>query len=124
MPAPRALPASTSREQQAVEIAKALRRDVKLLLLDEPTSSLTPHEVRGLFTLLRRLRDRGVAIVFISHRIEEALDLCDRIVVLRDGRLISNTPSTRPIAPASSPTWPGIRCRPAHPVPRAVRTRS
>ena len=80
-------------DQQAVEIAKALRRDLKLLLLDEPTSSLTPHEVRGLFTLLRRLRDRGVAIVFISHRIEEALDLCDRIVVLRDGRLISNTPS-------------------------------
>lgn len=82
-------------DQQAVEIAKALRRDVKLLLLDEPTSSLTPHEVRGLFTLLRRLRDRGVALVFISHRIEEALDLCDRIVVLRDGRLISNTPSTK-----------------------------
>jgi ABC-type sugar transport system ATPase subunit len=79
-------------DQQAVEIAKALRLDLKLLLLDEPTSSLTPHEVDGLFRLLRKLKDRGTAIVFISHRIEEALALCDRIVVLRDGRLISTLP--------------------------------
>jgi len=76
-------------DQQAVEIAKALRLDLKLLLLDEPTSSLTPHEVEGLFRLLKELRSRGTAIVFISHRIEEALSLCDRIVVLRDGRLVS-----------------------------------
>ncbi len=80
-------------DQQAVEIAKALRLDLKLLLLDEPTSSLTPHEVDGLFRLLKKLRGRGVAIVFISHRIEEALGLCDRIVVLRDGVLVSNLPA-------------------------------
>lgn len=79
-------------DQQAVEIAKALRLDLKLLLLDEPTSSLTPHEVDGLFRLLKKLRGRGVSIVFISHRIEEALGLCDRIVVLRDGTLVSNLP--------------------------------
>jgi ABC-type sugar transport system ATPase subunit len=77
-------------DQQAVEIAKALRLNLKLLLLDEPTSSLTPHEVEGLFRLLKKLKARGTAIVFISHRIEEALSLCDRIVVLRDGRLVSN----------------------------------
>ena len=79
-------------DQQAVEIAKALRLKLKLLLLDEPTSSLTPHEVEGLFRLLKKLRDRGTSVVFISHRIEEALGLCDRIVVLRDGRLVSDLP--------------------------------
>ena len=79
-------------DQQAVEIAKALRLDLKLLLLDEPTSSLTPHETEGLFRLLRKLKDRGTSIVFISHRIEEALELCGRIVILRDGRLVSDRP--------------------------------
>ncbi|MBV9219457.1 MAG: sugar ABC transporter ATP-binding protein [Methylobacteriaceae bacterium] len=80
-------------DQQAVEIAKALRLELKLLLLDEPTSSLTPHEAEGLFAVVRTLKSRGVTIVFISHRIEEALALCDRIVVLRDGRLVSDRPT-------------------------------
>jgi ribose transport system ATP-binding protein len=80
-------------DQQAVEIAKALRLDLKLLLLDEPTSSLTPHEADGLFGVVRGLKARGVTSVFVSHRIEEALALCDRIVVLRDGRVVSDGPT-------------------------------
>ena len=57
-----------------------------MLLLDEPTASITPHETVALFRLLRRLRDEGVAIVFVSHKLEEVFELCDRVTVLRDGR--------------------------------------
>ena len=73
-------------QMQLVEIAKGLSTDARLLLLDEPTASITPHETRGLFRLLRELRDRGVAILFVSHKLEEVLDLCDAVTVLRDGR--------------------------------------
>jgi ribose transport system ATP-binding protein len=71
---------------QLVEIAKALALEARILLLDEPTASLTPHETESLFRLLRRLRDEGAAIVFVSHKLEEVLGLCDRVTVLRDGR--------------------------------------
>jgi ribose transport system ATP-binding protein len=71
--------------RQLVEIAKALWRRPRLLILDEPTSSLTGHEVRTLFGLLRELRHEGVAILYISHRLNEVLELCDWVTVLRDG---------------------------------------
>ncbi len=71
---------------QLVEIAKALSVRSKVLLLDEPTASLTPHETVTLFRLLRRLRDEGVAIVFVSHKLEEVQEICDSVTVLRDGR--------------------------------------
>ena len=80
-------------EQQMVEVAKALARDVKLLILDEPTATLTPHELEALFRIVRQMRDRGVAIIFISHRLDEVFGIANRIVVLRDGRVISNTPT-------------------------------
>ncbi len=73
-------------QMQLVEIAKALSLQARILLLDEPTASITPHEVAFLFQVLRRLRDRGVALVFVSHKLEEVFDLCDRVTVLRDGR--------------------------------------
>jgi ABC-type sugar transport system ATPase subunit len=76
-------------DQQIVEIAKALSRDLRLLLMDEPTSSLTPHEVAALFRIVRELKASGVSIVFISHRLEEIFDLADRVAVLRDGSLVS-----------------------------------
>ncbi len=75
-------------DQQMIEMAAALSQSVKVVLMDEPTASLTPSEVAHLLSNMRRLRDQGVAIVFISHRLEEVFDICDRISVLRDGELI------------------------------------
>jgi len=76
----------TLAQQQLVDIAKALSTDAKLLILDEPNSALTIDETKTLFRILRQLRDQGVAIVYISHRLEEVLSLVDRITVMRDGR--------------------------------------
>ena len=73
-------------DQQLIEIAKALSVDASVLILDEPTASLSAHEVDRLFTIVRRLRDRGVAILFVSHRLDEVFALCDRTTVFRDGR--------------------------------------
>ena len=75
-------------QQQLVEIAKAISGEVKLLILDEPNSALTQDETAHLFDVLRRLRDDGVGIIYVSHRLEEVLRLADRITVLRDGKLI------------------------------------
>ena len=75
-------------EQQMVEIAKAFRGEVRVLILDEPTASLTEKETERLFALLARLKGRGVGIVYISHRIQEIRRIGDRITVLRDGRKI------------------------------------
>ena len=84
----------SSAQRQLVEIMRALKRGVRVLALDEPTSSLTDEEVERLFTLVRRLRDEGVAIIYVSHRINEIKRLCDRIAILRDGRLITVQPSS------------------------------
>ena len=73
-------------DQQLIEIAKSLSVDARVLILDEPTASLSAHEVERLFTIVRRLRDRGVAVLFVSHRLGEVFELCDRATVLRDGR--------------------------------------
>ncbi|HEV3006196.1 MAG TPA: sugar ABC transporter ATP-binding protein, partial [Pirellulales bacterium] len=73
-------------DQQLVEIAKALSRDTAILIMDEPTSALTESEVARLFRVIARLRARGVTIVYISHKMDEVLQLADRITVLRDGR--------------------------------------
>lgn len=72
-------------EQQFVEIAKALALDVNLLILDEPTATLTPAESELLFEIMRELKSQGVTIIFISHHLDEIFDVCDRISVLRDG---------------------------------------
>jgi ribose transport system ATP-binding protein len=77
-------------EQQLIEIAKALVTRPKLLILDEPTSSLTPVEAARLFALVGDLSAQGTAVIFITHRLEEALANCHRIIVLRDGRLVSD----------------------------------
>jgi rhamnose transport system ATP-binding protein len=73
-------------DQQLIEIAKALSIDAKVLVLDEPTASLSAHEVERLFTIVRQTRDRGVAVLFVSHRLDEVFELCDRATVFRDGR--------------------------------------
>ncbi len=75
--------------QQAVEIAKAISLNVRVLIMDEPTASLSAHEVEQLFALARTLRSQGVSILFISHRMEEVFSIADRVTVLRDGKWIS-----------------------------------
>ena len=75
-------------EQQFVEIAKALSLEARVLVLDEPTATLTPTEVEYLFKVMRDLRSHGVAIIFISHHLEEIFEICDRITVLRDGEYV------------------------------------
>ncbi|MCC5884762.1 MAG: sugar ABC transporter ATP-binding protein, partial [Halomonas sp.] len=82
---------STS-DQQMVEIAKAITRDARVLIMDEPTATLTEHEVEVLFALIQRLRQRGVAILYISHKLREIEQIADRVTVLRDGRLIDSGP--------------------------------
>jgi len=73
-------------DQQLVEIAKSLSLDARVLVMDEPTASLSSHEVERLFTIIRQLRGRGVAILFVDHRMEEVFEIADRVSVLRDGR--------------------------------------
>ena len=77
-------------EMQMVEIAKALALEARIIIMDEPTSSLTAGESQKLFQIIRQLRADGIAIVYISHRMEEVLDLADRITVLRDGRHVGD----------------------------------
>jgi rhamnose transport system ATP-binding protein len=75
--------------QQSVEIAKAISLNVRILIMDEPTASLSAHEVQELFKLVRDLKRQGVAILFVSHRMEEVFEIADKVTVFRDGRLIS-----------------------------------
>lgn len=74
--------------QQMVEIAKALMTDAKVIIMDEPTAALTPRETEVLFKVIRQLKSRGVSMVYISHRMEEIFELCDRITILRDGEYV------------------------------------
>src|SRR6516162_589602 len=78
--------------QQSVEIGKAISLNVRVLIMDEPTASLSAHEVRELFRLARDLKRQGVAILFVSHRLEEVFEIADKVTVFRDGRLISTHP--------------------------------
>jgi len=78
--------------QQTVEIAKAISLKVRVLIMDEPTASLSAHEVKQLFKLANTLRQQGVAILFISHRMEEVFEIADRVTVFRDGKWISTEP--------------------------------
>jgi ribose transport system ATP-binding protein len=79
-------------QQQVVEIVKALSLNARLLVLDEPTAALAEHEVEVLFTLLRRLRERGLGMLYISHRLREIFAICDRITVLKDGEHVATLP--------------------------------
>lgn len=75
-------------EQQMVEVAKALSLDARILIMDEPTAALTEHEIKELFATIRKLKEKGVSIVYISHRMEELFEIGDRVTVLRDGRTV------------------------------------
>lgn len=79
-------------QKQMVEIAKALAHESRVLILDEPTTVLSSAEVNILFRLIRRVRDRGVAVLFISHKLGEVKELCDRVLILRDGDPVALAP--------------------------------
>ena len=83
--------------QQMVEICKAVHSNAKLIIMDEPTSSLSEHEAQDLFRIIAQIKARGVTVIFISHRLDEVKRICDRVTVLRDGRLVA----TKDIADAS-----------------------
>lgn len=82
----------TLAEQQTVEIARAISLDVRVLIMDEPSASLSDHEVQRLFSIARSLSSQGVAVLYISHRLEEIFALADRVTVMRDGAHISTKP--------------------------------
>ena len=87
-------------DKQMVEIAKAISRDARVLIMDEPTAVLSVGETQTLFEQIRRLTARGVSVVFISHKLDEIMELADRVTVLRDGQLIA-TVSTEALTPDS-----------------------
>jgi len=79
-------------QQQMVEIAKALSLDARLIIMDEPTATLTAHEIERLFEAIDRLKRRGVAVIYVSHRLDEVKAICDRATILRDGAYIATVP--------------------------------
>ncbi|MFQ3647387.1 MAG: sugar ABC transporter ATP-binding protein [Anaerolineae bacterium] len=81
-------------ERQLVEIAKALHQDAPLIILDEPTTSLTNRETERLFALMRRLREQGKTMIYISHILRDVLDLADSVAVMRDGQLVTHEPTS------------------------------
>ena len=78
--------------RQRVEIAKALSLNARILIMDEPTAALTEADVERLFDIVRLLRERGVGIIYISHRLQEVFELADRVTVLRDGQYVNTKP--------------------------------
>lgn len=81
-------------QQQVVEIAKALSLNARIVVMDEPTAALADHEVERLYTLVRRLTARGIAVLYVSHRLREIFELADRITVLKDGALVTTAPAS------------------------------
>lgn len=79
-------------ERQLVEIARALSRGARLLILDEPTATLTDLEIERVFAAVRRVADSGCSVIFVSHRLREVLDLCGSVTVIRDGRIVTEEP--------------------------------
>lgn len=78
--------------QQLVEIAKAVSRDAKLIIMDEPSAALTNNEIDYLFKIIEKLREKGVSVLYISHRLEEIFSICDRVSVFRDGKYVTTVP--------------------------------
>ena len=84
----------TVAEQQRLEIAKALAIEAKVLILDEPTATLAEREIEGLFEVIREMASRGIAILYISHRLDEIFRIADRVTVMRDGKVVETKPTS------------------------------
>ena len=87
----------TVAQQQVVEVAKALSQDARIIVMDEPSATLTPREVDRLFDIIRDLKSHGIGVIYISHRLDEIFEIADRVMVMRDGRHVD----TRPVADVS-----------------------
>ena len=122
LPLDRAMSDLGQAERQLVAIARALSHEPKVLILDEPTSSLSESEASRLFAIIEDLRSRGVAIIYISHRMSDVRRLADRAVVMRDGLICANS-RNRSTSTGSSTPWSGIEPAPAtgRPFPAASR---
>ena len=77
-------------QKQMLEIGKALSQDPKVLILDEPTASLTRREIEQLFALINRLRDAGTAVLYVTHHLREVLEIADHVSIMRDGRIVAD----------------------------------
>jgi len=106
---------------QRVEILKAIYREARILVLDEPTAVLTPQEVDGLYRIMRSLADNGVPVIFITHKLHELIGVCDRITVMRRGRVVGSVPAATATPPMLAEMMVGrevmlqIDKGPAHP---------
>src|SRR5699024_3974115 len=76
--------------KQIVEICRALMQDASIIIMDEPTTSLTEPEIQRVFAMMRSLKEQGVGIIFISHKLGEVMEICDRYTVLRDGNMVAS----------------------------------
>src|SRR5262249_39125533 len=86
--------------QQVVDIARALAFDARVVVMDEPTAALTQQETQRLFAIIRGLRQRGTAVIYISHDLEEIFEIAERVTVLRDGKLVRTLPVAEVTRPA------------------------
>ncbi len=103
----------TAEEKQLVEIVKACAREPRILLMDEPTTALRQHEVQTLFGIMRSLKRKGCSVVFISHRLKEVMEICDRISIIRDGRNVIAGPTAQFTADSIVDHMSGKRSQPA-----------
>ena len=90
-------------DRQLIEIAKALLSGARVLIMDEPTAVLSIREIDSLFALLSALRAHGIALVFISHKLDEVMRITDNVVVMRDGELVAERPTSRSFGPGADP---------------------
>jgi ABC-type sugar transport system ATPase subunit len=104
----------TAEEKQLVEIVKACSRSPRILLMDEPTTALRQHEVDTLFGIMRNLKTQGCSVVFISHRLKEVMEVCDRIAIIRDGCNVINGPKEQFTAESIVDSMSGARHEPEH----------
>lgn len=104
-------------DRQLIEIAKALSSGARVLLLDEPTAVLSKREIESLFAIVRSLRERGIALVFISHKLDEIREITDRLIVLRDGRKVADTLTSQMSADAIIRSMVGRKVNDLYPAP-------
>jgi ribose transport system ATP-binding protein len=107
-------------QKQLVEVAKAQAFDARLLILDEPTTMLTVREIERLFTLMRTLRERGLALVYVSHKLAEVKAVCDRVIVLKDGEKVREAPIAEIDPPEMARCMVGRELREIYPPKRAA----